>query len=93
MGMVASSVTSAEDRDRGGQGPGVGHQPVEGGVGRGGAVEGGVGRGGARHSGEEGEAVTQSFLGHRYQGQAEQQRLGREVSRAVWRLELQTNHR
>ena len=81
MGMVASSVTSAEDR--GGQGPGVRHQPVE----------GGVGRGGARHSGEEGEAVTQSFLGHRYQGQAEQQRLGREVSRAVWRLELQTNHR
>ena len=93
MGMVASSVTSAEDRDRGGQRPGVRHQPVEGGVGRGGAVEGGVGRGGARHSGEEGEAGTQSFLGHRYQGQAEQQRLGREVSRAVWRLELQTNHR
>ena len=64
MGMVAGSVTSAEDR--GGQGPGVRHQPVE----------GGVGRGGARHSGEEGEAVTQSFLGHRHQGQAEQQHLG-----------------
>ena len=85
--MVPSfGVRSAEDRDRGGQGPGVRHQAVVAVVGLE-AVEGGVGRGGARHSREEGEAVTQSFLGHRHQGQAEQQRLCRVVSRAVCQLE------